>query len=115
MTGSWVGASGQAASETEGADGGGMVGGSSATGDREGVGSDARIPPDVGDGSDDDIVARQLREAAVAEDDPELRDKLWDEYRRYKASVAAEGFATDKDLAAWLDQARTFAGTLPAK
>ena len=46
------------------------------------------IPPDVGDGSDDDIVARQLREAAMAEKDPELREKLWEEYRRYKASVS---------------------------
>ena len=40
-----------------------------------------------GDGSNDDIVARQLREAAIAEDDPELREKLWEEYRRYKASL----------------------------
>jgi hypothetical protein len=45
-----------------------------------------RTPEDVGDGSDDDIVARQLREAALAEDDPELREKLWDEYRQYKRS-----------------------------
>ncbi|HSF19111.1 MAG TPA: hypothetical protein VLK65_26530 [Vicinamibacteria bacterium] len=46
-----------------------------------------RVPPDVGDGSDDDIVARQLREAAMSEDDPELREKLWDEYRSYKAGL----------------------------
>jgi hypothetical protein len=46
--------------------------------------SNGRIPPDVGDGSDDDIVARQLREAAMKEEDPELREKLWDEYRAYK-------------------------------
>jgi len=45
------------------------------------------VPPDVGDGSDDDIVARQLREAAEKETDPELREKLWDEYRAYKNSV----------------------------
>jgi hypothetical protein len=45
------------------------------------------VPADVGDGSDDDIVARQLREVAMAEDDPELREKLWEEYRRYKASL----------------------------
>jgi hypothetical protein len=44
------------------------------------------IPPDVGDGSDDDIVARQLREAAMKEEDPELREKLWQEYREYKSS-----------------------------
>jgi hypothetical protein len=33
---------------------------------------------------DDDIIARQLREAAMRETDPELREKLWAEYRRYK-------------------------------
>jgi hypothetical protein len=41
-------------------------------------------PPDLPDGSDDDVVARQLREAAENETDPELRKKLWEEYRRYK-------------------------------
>jgi len=34
---------------------------------------------------DDDVVARQLREAAEAETDPVLKEKLWDEYRRYNA------------------------------
>ena len=34
---------------------------------------------------DDDIVARQLREAAEKETDPELKEKLWEEYRKYKA------------------------------
>ncbi len=41
-------------------------------------------PPDIPDGKDDDIVARQLREAAENEQDPELRAKLWEEYRKYK-------------------------------
>ncbi len=41
-------------------------------------------PPDIPDGKDDDIVARQLREAAESEQDPELREKLWEEYRKYK-------------------------------
>jgi hypothetical protein len=50
----------------------------------EQVAQSDRVPPDVGDGRDDDIVARQLREAAMKEEDPELREKLWDEYRRYK-------------------------------
>ena len=36
------------------------------------------------DGSDDDIVARQLREAAEQETDPELKEKLWREYEAYK-------------------------------
>ena len=34
--------------------------------------------------ADDDIVARQLREAAEKESDPELKEKLWEEYRKYK-------------------------------
>ena len=41
-------------------------------------------PPGTPDGRDDDIVARQLREAAETETDPELRERLWEEYRAYK-------------------------------
>lgn len=40
---------------------------------------------DIPDAKDDDVVARQLREAALAEEDPVLREKLWDELRRYLA------------------------------
>jgi hypothetical protein len=36
------------------------------------------------DYEDDDIVARQLREAAENETDPELKKKLWKEYEEYK-------------------------------
>ncbi len=43
-----------------------------------------RTPDDIEVMMDDDIVAKQLREAALAEDDPELRDRLWEEYRKYK-------------------------------
>ena len=43
-----------------------------------------RTPEDVAVMVDDDIIARQLREAALAEEDPELRDRLWEEYRKYK-------------------------------
>lgn len=35
-------------------------------------------------GDDDDIVARQIREAAEKETDPELKEKLWKEYEEYK-------------------------------
>lgn len=52
-----------------------------------GSGGSAGVPPDVGSGADDDIVARQLREAAMKEKDPELREKLWDEYRNYKQGI----------------------------
>lgn len=40
-------------------------------------------PDDIPSGRDDDVVARQLREAAMTEPDPELREALWDEYRNY--------------------------------
>ena len=40
-------------------------------------------PEDIPSGRDDDVVARQLREAAMTEPDPELREALWDEYRNY--------------------------------
>ncbi len=40
----------------------------------------------VSGGSDDDVVARQLREAAEKEQDPLMKEKLWAEYRKYKAS-----------------------------
>ncbi len=35
----------------------------------------------------DDIVARQLREAAENETDPELKEKLWKEYEEYKKNM----------------------------
>ncbi len=42
------------------------------------------IPDDIPDARDDDIIARQLREAAMQEQDPLLKEKLWEEYKRYK-------------------------------
>ena len=45
------------------------------------------IPDDVGEGQGDDIVERQIREAASRETDPILREKLWEEYRRAKGQI----------------------------
>lgn len=45
---------------------------------------DLPTPKDISDGRDDDVVARQLREAAERETDPALRERLWKEYRDYK-------------------------------
>ena len=75
-----------AAGDRTGANAGGAVAGgpadsSSGSGD---AGSDQDQPADIPDGSDDDVVARQLREAAEKETDPELKAKLWEEYRKYK-------------------------------
>ena len=44
---------------------------------------ESRTPSDIPDLVSEDIVARQLREAALAEDDPVLRERLWEEYRKY--------------------------------
>ena len=57
-------------------------------GQRGGAGAAAgsEPPPDIPSAHDDDIVARQLREAAESESDPELRARLWEEYRAYKES-----------------------------
>ena len=74
-----------AAAATEGGGAGSSKPQSAGGGDSVGDDSEGRVPSDVGDGSDDDIVARQLREAAMKEEDPELREKLWDEYRAYKS------------------------------
>jgi hypothetical protein len=60
-------------------------GGATLQGDFDGEAATASyaIPADIPSGDDDDVVARQLREAAMREADPELRAKLWDEYRNY--------------------------------
>jgi hypothetical protein len=89
-SGSPTPASGRGSSDTNssatGSSGGAVGGGGVGGGDSGGP-----VPDDVGDGSDDDIIARQLREAAMAESDPELREKLWQEYREYKSSTKAGG------------------------
>jgi hypothetical protein len=89
-------ATGAGASGTggEGGQGGDVAAGSGTQGGGGGVGGGARggggprdVPADIPDGRDDDIVARQLREAAMKETDPELRERLWEEYRKYKQST----------------------------
>ena len=76
-----------------GSDGANGPGGTPSYGEGAGPGSQqhktgSRQPPNIPDGSDDDVVARQLREAAEKETDPELKKKLWEEYRKYKAGTS---------------------------
>jgi len=90
------GGSGGGGGSGSGGGGSGGGGGAEMTGDQAGAagggggqdGDDAGdiipIPEDVGDGRNDDIVQRQIRDAAMKEHDPALREKLWDEYRRIK-------------------------------
>ena len=43
-----------------------------------------RIPDDIPmDGTGEDVIARQIREAAIQEGDSEIREALWDEYRKH--------------------------------
>jgi len=58
--------------------------GSTGTGSTQPAGKKSEAPPGTPNGSDDDVVARQLREAAEKETDPVLKKKLWEEYRKYK-------------------------------
>ncbi len=73
------------ASNSSGAGAGVMTAGSGREGeyDAENAAATYPVPEDIPGGDDDDVVARQLREAAMREPDPELREKLWDEYRKY--------------------------------
>ena len=74
----------QEGSESQGAEGG-QPGGYQPGGGEGGEGEESeQVPDDIPDGQDDDIVARQLRELAENEADPELKERLWDEYRKYK-------------------------------
>ena len=85
------GQSGSSAGGQEGGQGGGGDGSSSNK--RSGRDSDASdrdganvaiIPDDIPiDGSGDDQVAEQIREAAMQEEDPAIRDALWEEYRKH--------------------------------
>lgn len=69
------GAPGAEGPEGEGASGGGQQQADAAV---------IPIPDDIDDGQGDDIVLRQIRDAAMREKDPVLRERLWDEYRRIK-------------------------------
>ncbi len=48
------------------------------------------IPEDIPAANNDDAIAAQIRLAAEAETDPEIRKKLWNEYRKYKGLDVVE-------------------------
>ena len=47
------------------------------------IAKNGKIPEDIPPADNDDAIAAQIRVAAEAETDPEIRKKLWDEYRKY--------------------------------
>ena len=53
---------------------------------------------------DDDIVARQLREAAMAEEDEAIRELLWERYRDYKGIKIDSKLFTNEVLKAVVAQ-----------
>ncbi len=48
------------------------------------------IPEDIPAANNDDAIAAQIRLAAESETDPEIREKLWNEYRKYKGLKVVE-------------------------
>lgn len=47
-------------------------------------GANGALPEDIPDANNDDVVAAQIRLAAEIEKDPVKKEKLWNEYRKYK-------------------------------
>lgn len=44
-----------------------------------------KIPEDIPSADNDSVLEAQIRQAAINEKDPEIKKKLWDEYRKYKS------------------------------
>jgi hypothetical protein len=49
-----------------------------------GSGYGGKKPDDIPDADNDDVIASQIRLAAEIEQDPVKKEKLWNEYRKYK-------------------------------
>ncbi len=54
-----------------------------------------KTPKDIPPAGNDDIIASQLRRAALDETDPAVQAKLWNEYRRYKGLPEEEAPASE--------------------
>lgn len=48
------------------------------------IGSNGKIPEDIPIDNNDDILAEQIKNAALKETDPERKKKIWNQYRKYK-------------------------------
>lgn len=47
--------------------------------------NNGKVPEDIPPADNDSALEAQIRQAAIEETDPELKKRLWDEYRRYKS------------------------------
>ena len=52
--------------------------------DNKQTSNNGKLPEDIPPADNDGIIAKQIREAALAEPDPQKRAKLWNTYRLYK-------------------------------
>jgi hypothetical protein len=98
MSGGGAGGQGDGGESAGSGAGGGGSGGAGEGGLEEGDGgkpgdqpeSNIEIPEDVAKATgSEDQVARQIREAAEQEEDPRIRDALWEEYRRHMGLKSA--------------------------
>lgn len=60
-----------------------------------GAGTNGALPEDIPDANNDDVVASQIRLAAEIEKDPVKKEKLWNEYRKYKG-LPTKGMANEQ-------------------
>lgn len=49
-----------------------------------------KLPEDIPPADNDSVLEAQIREAALNETDPEIQQKLWNEYRKYKGLPPAK-------------------------
>lgn len=49
-----------------------------------------KLPEDIPSADNDSVLEAQIRQAAIDETDPELKKRLWNEYRRYKGLPQVE-------------------------
>ena len=50
-----------------------------------------KLPDDIPPADNDSVLEEQIRQAAIHEKDPAIKQKLWNEYRRYKGLPAVGG------------------------
>jgi hypothetical protein len=48
------------------------------------VAANGKIPDDIPPADNDSVLEEQIRQAAMNESDPVIKEKLWNEYRKYK-------------------------------
>lgn len=53
------------------------------------ISDNGKVPEDIPSADNDSVLEAQIRQAAINESDPTVKEKLWNEYRRYKKLPAS--------------------------